>query len=60
MTQRKDDRIVWVDNLKALGILAIFCGHMGQYTGYLYEFVFTFHVPLFSLLLDFLQVKMKN
>lgn len=40
-------RVAWVDILKALGILSIFCGHMGKDTGHLYEFVFLYHVPLF-------------
>ena len=41
------DRVAWVDILKVLGILAIFCGHMGKNTGNLYVFVFLYHVPLF-------------
>ena len=46
---KNENRIAWVDNLKAFGILAIFCGHMGSQIGRLYQFVFAFHVPLFFL-----------
>ena len=41
------NRIEWVDVFKFLGILAIFCGHLGRDTGHLYNFVFMYHVPMF-------------
>lgn len=44
---RKVERVEWIDVLKWLGIVAIFCGHLGRETGGLYEFVFSYHVPLF-------------
>jgi len=40
-------RTGWIDVLKLLGILAIFAGHLGFETGYLHDFVFWYHVPLF-------------
>lgn len=40
-------RIECVDILKLLGIIAIFCGHLGEGTGRLHDFVFYYHVPLF-------------
>lgn len=40
-------RIKWIDVLKLLGIMAIFCGHLGNDTGGLHDFVFKYHVPLF-------------
>lgn len=40
-------RVEWIDVFKLLGIVAIFCGHCGKNTGGLYDFVFSYHVPLF-------------
>ncbi|MCM1122054.1 MAG: acyltransferase family protein [Eubacterium sp.] len=40
-------RIEWIDILKLLGMIAIFCGHFGTAGGRLYEFVFCYHVQLF-------------
>lgn len=40
-------RVEWVDIFKLLGIFAIFCGHFGNGTGKLHDFVFYYHVPLF-------------
>lgn len=37
----------WVDRLKFWGMLAIYIGHFYEWGGWLYEFVFTYHVPLF-------------
>ncbi len=45
MTERA--RIEWIDILKLLGMIAVFCGHFGAQSGRLYEFVFCYHVPLF-------------
>lgn len=43
----KTRRIEWIDVFKLLGLVAIFCGHLGNKTGGLHDFVFLFHVPLF-------------
>ena len=40
-------RVEWIDIFKLLGIIAIFCGHLGRNTGGLHDFVFLYHVPLF-------------
>lgn len=40
-------RVGWIDIFKLLGIIAIFCGHLGYDTGKLHDFVFCYHVPLF-------------
>ena len=40
-------RVGWIDIFKLLGIIAIFCGHLGYDTGNLHDFVFCYHVPLF-------------
>ena len=40
-------RIEWLDILKLLGMIAIFCGHFGAESGRLHVFVFYYHVPLF-------------
>ena len=40
-------RVEWIDIFKLLGIVAIFCGHLGTETGGLHDFVFMYHVPLF-------------
>lgn len=40
-------RVEWIDIFKLLGIVAIFCGHLGSETGGLHDFVFIYHVPLF-------------
>jgi len=41
-----NNRIAWVDVLRCLGMLAIFCGHMGHDTR-IFNFVFYYHVSLF-------------
>lgn len=41
------ERIAWIDIVKLLAIIAVFCGHFGPETGNLYLFVFQYHVPLF-------------
>lgn len=43
----KKQRVEWIDIFKLLGIIAIFCGHLGNNTGGLHDFVFFYHVPLF-------------
>jgi fucose 4-O-acetylase-like acetyltransferase len=35
-----NQRIAWVDNLKFLGIFAIYLGHFGTAAGFVYPFVF--------------------
>ncbi len=40
-------KIIWVNVLKFLGILAIYIGHFNKQAGGLYKFVFSYHVPLF-------------
>lgn len=42
----KEERVLWLDVLKALGIFAIYLGHFVE-AGNLYKFVFIWHVPLF-------------
>lgn len=44
---QEEKREVWVDLVKFWGILAIYVGHFGNEAGWLYQFVFTYHVPLF-------------
>ncbi len=41
-----DNRIVWVDMLKGVAILAVMIGHVVPYT-YIGEFVYSFSIPLF-------------
>ncbi len=43
----KNVKIVWVNILKYLGMLAIYIGHFNVQAGMLYKFVFFYHVPLF-------------
>lgn len=43
----------WIDRLKFLGILAIYIGHYEDRAGWLYHFVFTWHVPLFFFISGF-------
>ncbi len=40
-------RVNYLDVMKLIGILFIFIGHYGDTAGYLYHFVFQFHVHLF-------------
>ena len=56
-------RISWVDNAKALGIIAVFYGHIvqsifGTYAiptaGLQYKLIYSFHMPLFFLLSGYL------
>jgi fucose 4-O-acetylase-like acetyltransferase len=59
-----DQRIAWVDNLKFLGIFAIYLGHLlghlGRAAGYAYPFVFIYHVPLFFFVSGFFAFKDNN
>lgn len=43
----KKARVEWIDIVKLLGMIAVFCGHFGEAGGRLYGFVFCYHVPLF-------------
>ena len=47
MYRMEKARVEWADILKILGIIAVFCGHLGEETGKLHDFVFYYHVPLF-------------
>lgn len=42
----QQERVAWIDALRFLGILAIYVGHLGECSGRLYSFVWTYHVPL--------------
>lgn len=55
-----NQRIAWVDNLKFLGIFAIYLGHFGGAAGYAYPFVFLYHVPLFFFVSGFFALKNNN
>ena len=44
------DRIIWVDNLKALGILSVILGHIQSPYGF---FIFSWHMPLFFFISGF-------
>jgi acyltransferase len=57
-------RISWVDNAKALGIITVFYGHIVEkifltYTipaaGFQYKLIYSFHMPLFFLLSGYLM-----
>lgn len=43
-------RIEWIDVARFFGIFFIYLGHFGTAVGASYNFVFTFHVPLFFLI----------
>ena len=45
-TYSSDNRIVWVDMLKGVAILAVMIGHLMPHT-YIGDFVYSFSVPLF-------------
>lgn len=51
------NRIVWIDTLKALGIIAVVVGHVVP--GTLAKIIFSFHMPLFFFISGFL-FKEKN
>jgi fucose 4-O-acetylase-like acetyltransferase len=38
------DRVAWIDALSFWDIIAIWIGHLGENTGRLYSFVWTYHV----------------
>ena len=56
----KKERIAWIDIVKLLGIIAIFCGHLGTGTGNLYDFVFLYHVPLFFFVSGIFAVRLES
>lgn len=41
-------RMEYLDIAKFIGIFCIYLGHFGNQAGNAYNFVFSFHVPLFS------------
>ena len=43
-------KINWIDNLKAIGILAVILGHITSPFG---TFIFSWHMPLFFILAGF-------
>lgn len=44
------NRIEWIDNAKALGILLVVLGHFQMSNGHISGFIYTFHMPLFFLI----------
>lgn len=49
------NRIKYLDVAKFIGIFCIYLGHFGSSAGNAYNFVFTFHVPLFFFLSGFTE-----
>ncbi len=43
----KKNRVEWIDIARALGIFAIYLGHLGDEAGHANTFVYLYHVPLF-------------
>lgn len=50
----KPNRIYWVDNLKAFGILLVVAGHMDSMNPHLGIYIYSFHMPLFFFISGFL------
>lgn len=46
----KKKRIIWVDLLKAFGIILVMMGHIYQKNDVFYQWIYSFHVPLFFFL----------
>ena len=44
------ERIIWIDNLKVIGILAVILGHISSPLG---NFIYSWHMPLFFFLAGF-------
>ena len=42
-----DNRIVWIDNVKAIGIFLVVLGHLFIKEGWVMSFIYSFHMPLF-------------
>jgi len=57
---KQENRILWVDALKFLGIFAIYLGHYADQAGKFYLFVFSYHVPLFFFISGFFAVSSKR
>ncbi len=45
-----ENKLLWVDNFKNLGILAVILGHIASPLG---GFIFSFHMPLFFIVAGF-------
>ena len=54
------ERVVWIDLLKAFGILLVMLGHIYQKNDMLYHWIYSFHVPLFFFLSGIFFVKADN
>lgn len=59
-------RIVWIDNLRGILILLVVLGHSIQYglsdweQNHVFNFIYSFHMPLFICVSGFVSVKMKT
>jgi acyltransferase len=52
-TYQINERLVWVDNLKAIGIYFIFLGHL-DINSQAVQYLFSFHVPIFFFISGYL------
>lgn len=48
-----NDRIVWVDTAKGLGIILMIIGHLDPPGSFLHRWIYSFHMPLFFILSGF-------
>ncbi|ROV59381.1 hypothetical protein EGH82_14135 [Vibrio ponticus] len=44
---KNNGRVLWLDNLKAFGIILVVLGHAPSIDGYFANFIYSFHMPLF-------------
>lgn len=46
----RDRRLEWIDIAKGIGIIIVILGHCVPYGGFAFNFIFSFHMPLFFIL----------
>ena len=54
-----NNRILWVDIAKGIGILLVLIGHVSQ-NSYISSFIYSFHIPLFFIISGYLYKNKKN
>lgn len=55
----QNNRILWVDIAKGIGILLVLIGHISQ-NQYISSFIYSFHMPLFFMISGYLYNNKKN
>lgn len=59
-SENKNGRIIWIDAVKAIGILLVIVGHGPNFSDTLWRFIWAFHMPLFFFVAGYTFLKKKH